>query len=189
MPDAAATDVRTCRYCASPLREHARYCIKCERFQNFWGRISGEINLTSLIALVPILTLSYAFLNEKLVLPYSRLSATVLRCKGEVTAALNNTGTRDAIVEGGEATFEPKRPEFDRYLNSHLNSPGETYSPVVVGAGKALVARFAYSEAGTFAELPAPELQAPQKCTYRIAFSVVEFGGRRQTIDAGSCQC
>jgi len=186
MPEAAEPEAQPCRYCFAELRPGARYCVECKRFQSFWSRISGEINFTSLIALIPIATLAFAFLNEKVVVPYSRLSATVLRCStNEVTAALNNTGTRDAIVEGGSARFVPVRPDFDRYLNL----PGQEYKPVIVGAGKSLVARLAFAEPGTFAPLPAPQLQAPEKCTYGITLSVVEFGGRRQSVEAGHCQC
>ena len=185
MPKAAPTKASECKYCAAKLRPRARYCTECRRFQGFWGRITGEVNLAILIALVPVLTVAWTYLN-RMVVPYSRLSATVLHCsRDEVTTALNNTGTRDAIVAGGSATFAPAKPDYNRYLNP----PGADYKPVVVGAGKAIVARFAFSEAGTFLPVPAPELQAPETCAYQISFSVVEFGGRRQSVPAGECQC
>jgi len=180
------SDSDACRYCREPLRVGASYCSNCKRFQTLWTRVTGEVNLTALIALIPIVTLSVAFLNKTVITPFSRVQATVVRCThDEVIAALSNTGTRDAVLEGGFATFEPKQPDFDRWLNP----PGDSYNPVVVKAGQALVAHFVFADVGRTEPLPVPELQPPSKCAYGIALSAVEFGGARRSVPAGGCTC
>lgn len=181
-----ASSQNECRYCAEELRPKAKYCANCERFQTFGGRLAGDINVTSLIALVPIVTLAVAFLNKTIVFPYSKVRATVLRCTSEeVVAALSNTGTRDGIVEGGSAVFAPTNRDYDR----SLSPTGERYEPIVVKAGQALVSRLSFTEVGGPEPVPAPQVQAPKTCVYDIAVSVLEFGGRRESVPAGRCRC
>jgi len=175
-----------CKYCVEPLRPGASFCTNCKRFQTLRSRLTGDLNFQALIALVPIITLSIAFLNKTIVVPYSRVHAAVLRCTSdELTAAIQNTGTRTAIVEGGTARFSPATADYDRALEP----TGATYQPVIVNAGEATVARFSFAEPGTAQSLPTPALPPPRKCTYGITLSVVEFGGRRNEVQAGSCTC
>lgn len=175
-----------CKYCVEPLRPGASYCTNCKRFQTLRSRLAGELNFQALIALVPIVTLSIAFLNKTIVVPYSRVHAAVLRCTSdELTAAIQNTGTRTAIVEGGLAQFIPTKVDYNRALEP----AGATYQPVIVQAGEATVARFSFAELGTNQPLPTPQLPPAQKCTYGISLSVVEFGGRKNEVQAGNCTC
>jgi hypothetical protein len=174
-----------CRYCKASLPAGATYCRECKSLQRWQDRLLSGISVSSLVALVPVVTLAVAFLNQTIVLPRSRLAATVSQCSRDgVVLALSNTGTRTAIVDGGNARFLPANADFDR----RLVPPGGAMTPVIVKAGEAQVSLFSFADpAGT--SLPAPLLAEPGACRYAIRLGVLEFGGARATVDAGRCTC
>lgn len=153
--------------------------------QSWRDRLLAGANLSSLVALVPVLTLAAAFLNQNIILPRSQLSATVSACTREaVVVALSNSGTRTAIVESGSARFLPANRDFDR----RLAPPDGLLAPVVVKAGEAQVRLFSFADAsGT--PLPAPLLPQAGACRYDIGLAVLEFGGERSTVAGGQCTC
>ncbi len=180
-----ATGVK-CRFCATAMPPSASYCNECKHFQRTRDRLLGDINLQALVTLVPIATLAFAFLNQTVVFPYSKLSASVSRCsRNDVVLALSNSGTRTAIVDGGAATFLPAKADYNR----SLRPPGDAFTPVVVKPGEAMVTRFAFVDANGEDALPAPQLQEPEVCRFTIALSTLEFGGRRAIVNAGDCRC
>lgn len=153
--------------------------------QSWRDRLLTGINLSSLVALVPVLTLAFAFLNQTVILPRSQLSATVSACtRDTVVVALSNSGTRTAIVESGLARFLPAKPDFDRTLAP----PEGLLAPVVIKAGEAQVRLFSFADAsGT--PLPAPLLPEAGACRYDVSLKVLEFGGERSTVAGGQCTC
>jgi hypothetical protein len=168
------------------MEPKARLCLKCSRFQSFRDQLFAKFDFSVLITLVPLVTLAAAFLNQTIIRPYSELSAHVSRCTtSEAVLALSNAGTRDAIIEGGTAAFVPANDDFSRALNP----PGEQSTPIVIARGQSQVKRFTFADPQNFQPMAAPILTDTNSCTYQIKLNVLEFGGRRQIIDAGQCKC
>jgi hypothetical protein len=174
-----------CRFCAAPLPANSRYCRECKMMQGWRDRLLSGVNLSSLVALVPVVTLAVAFLNQTIVLPRSRVAATVSACtRDAVVIALSNTGTRTAIVEAGTARFVPAKADYDRALAP----PGGLLSPIVIKAGEAQVQQFSFGDSSG-SPLPAPLLPEAGACRYAISLAVLEFGGERASVAAGQCTC
>ncbi len=88
-----------CRVCAQPLPDGARKCTVCGEYQSFVARFLGGLDLQALVALVPIATLAYAFLQDRLVAKHSDLRVALVGCASEaVTVFASNVGNRPAII-------------------------------------------------------------------------------------------
>lgn len=174
-----------CRYCGSALGTGSRFCLQCKQFQGLFDRIVGGLNLGALVALVPVATLAYAYLNETFVRPYSEVTAIASRCTAEeAILAVSNSGTRAAIIETGAAR-SPMGRDFDRALRP----PGEAADPVVVKPGESRVLRMALASGADLSPLPAAMLPDGRDCRFDVSLSVLEFGGRRVSVPAGGCTC
>ena len=55
-----------CKICAQEIPDGARKCTKCGEFQSLPWRVLSGFDLKGLLALLPLLTLIYAFLAERL---------------------------------------------------------------------------------------------------------------------------
>lgn len=63
------------------------------------ARFLGGLDLQALVALVPIVTLAYAFLHDRLVSKRSDLRVALVSCTSEaVTIFASNVGNRPAII-------------------------------------------------------------------------------------------
>lgn len=181
----AAVASPVCHYCGSELGIGARFCLECKQFQGLFDRIIGGLNLGALVALVPVATLAYAYLNETIVRPYSEVKAETSRCTSEeAILAVSNSGTRAAIVETGAARSSGGR-DFDRALRP----PGEGADPVVVKPGESRVLRMSLASGADLLPLPAAALPNGNDCRFDVSLSVLEFGGRRVSVPAGGCTC
>ena len=90
-----------CRICAKPMPEGASKCTVCGEYQTWSRRLLAGINLSALVALVPIVTLAYAFLADRLGHHGSDLRATVLECAHDrIRLFATNQGDRAAVMRG-----------------------------------------------------------------------------------------
>lgn len=88
-----------CRICQHNILPGAQKCITCGSFQNVWRQVFADFNFQSLIALVPIVTLAYAFIVDRLEPKQSKLSIALLSCQAEkVSLFASNAGNRGAII-------------------------------------------------------------------------------------------
>jgi hypothetical protein len=95
------TEAGRCRVCAKPMPEGAAKCTLCGEYQSWARRLLAGINLGALVALVPIVTLAYAFLADRLAHHGSDLRATVLECaRDRVRLFATNQGDRAAVMRG-----------------------------------------------------------------------------------------
>lgn len=174
-----------CRFCGSALSAGTRFCLQCKQFQGLFDRIIGGLNLSALVALVPVATLAYVYLNETFIRPYSELTAVASRCTADAAIlAVSNTGTRAAIIERGAA-----RSQVGGDFNRALRPPGESADPVVVKPGESRVLRMALASDPDLSPLPAAILADGKGCQFDVSLSVLEFGGHRVSVPAGTCTC
>ena len=74
--------------------------LECDSFQGSLRRFLTNIDVKSLVALVPILTLAYAFLQDRLVSHHSDLRVIALECAPEtITVAAMNLGDRHGLLK------------------------------------------------------------------------------------------
>ena len=89
-----------CKICAQEIPDGARKCTKCGEFQSLPWRVLSGFDLKGLLALLPLLTLIYAFLAERLEIPRSDLRITPVACAEDaVTIFASNTGNRMSLLE------------------------------------------------------------------------------------------
>lgn len=94
-----------CRVCGHPIPEKAQKCTKCGEFQSLGHRWLSSSMLNSLIALVPISTLAFAFIYDKLETKTSDLQFTLAACMAkQVELFASNQGNRAAIFTHAEFT-------------------------------------------------------------------------------------
>ncbi|MEM7023806.1 MAG: hypothetical protein AAF637_14615 [Pseudomonadota bacterium] len=95
-----------CRICARRLPARAIKCTACGEFQSWWRRLGARLDLSALVALVPIVTLAYAFLADRLSHHGSDLRATVLQCAPDrIRLFATNQGDRGAVMRGASYTI------------------------------------------------------------------------------------
>jgi hypothetical protein len=95
------TDEAPCRICARPMPDGAAKCTVCGEYQSWSRRLLAGLNLSALVALVPIVTLAYAFLADRLSHHGSDLRATILECAGDrIRLFATNQGDRAAVMRG-----------------------------------------------------------------------------------------
>jgi predicted nucleic acid-binding Zn ribbon protein len=90
-----------CKVCAKPIPEGARKCTECDEYQQPFWRIVSWFDLKGLIALVPIITLSYVFIQDRIEIKQSDLRIALISCEQKkVSLFASNIGNRAAIVSG-----------------------------------------------------------------------------------------
>ena len=83
----------------------ARKCTECGEYQSPIWRIASGFDLKGLIALVPIVTLAYAFVHDRLETKESDLRIALVACEQQtVSLFASNVGNRAAII--GDARFQ-----------------------------------------------------------------------------------
>ena len=92
----------SCVVCAAPLPAGARKCTNCNEFQSFVLRSVSSRALQGLVSLLPLLTIIYVFLAERVEPDNAQLDLLLLRCtKEEVEIFGANSGKRAAVVLSG----------------------------------------------------------------------------------------
>lgn len=124
-----------CRVCGNPIPVNAKKCTTCDEYQNPLHRaLSGNV-LNSLIALVPISTLAFSFVYDKVETKASDLQFTLTSCSAkQIELFASNLGNRAAIVTVAEFSTN-EEPSQTLIVNlkadEKLISGGETRSVVL----------------------------------------------------------
>lgn len=122
--------VSLCRICAKPLPEGARKCTECNEYQQPLWRIASGFDLGGLIALVPIITLAYAFIQDRIEIKQSDLRIALISCEQQkVSLFASNVGNRAAIISGASfrtAGLPVKSLQVSLPAEARLINGGET---------------------------------------------------------------
>jgi hypothetical protein len=101
-----------CRVCAKPIPKGARKCTECNEYQNPIWRIASGFDLKGLIALVPIVTLAFAFIQGRVEKKESDLRIALVSCEQQkVNLFASNVGNRAAIIKGASFQTNSREPQ------------------------------------------------------------------------------
>lgn len=169
-----------CRLCAQEIPDGARKCSRCGEFQSTWSRLLLAVDLKSLLALLPLLTLIYAFLAERLETQRSDLRLTAVACSIDgVTVFGSNTGNRSAILlEAGFSTGG------EQSLLIVPESPEER----IFDAGASRLLTLAVDARQNPGGLVPHDQRNNPACSVDLRFAVVEFD-HTTTQTVSSCAC
>lgn len=93
-----------CKVCSKPIPVGAKKCTECGEYQSLVWRIAAGFDLKGLIALIPVVTLAFAFIQDRIETKASDLKIALLACEAnEVSLFASNVGNRAAII--GSASF------------------------------------------------------------------------------------
>jgi hypothetical protein len=177
--------VLDCRYCGAPLRPKAIYCTECEKFQTVGSQVLNSLSVSTVTTVLPLLALVAAFLNQTLIIPYSKVRAVPIACRTDsVLVGLSNTGTRPAIVGGGtlRVTADPP-PDIERDV---LGPNGDA---LVLEPQKTALVKYSITHYRGEDLQALPDLSARRTCRYDLRLTVMEFGeGERPPMDL-TCGC
>jgi hypothetical protein len=173
-----------CRICAKPLPAGAGKCTICGEYQSWTRRLLAGINLSALVALVPIVTLAYAFLADRLSHHGSDLRATVLQCANDrIRLFATNQGDRGAVLRGASYRISTDPDGDQRPLAFDISDDARLFEG---GANRALML-LPPAQNGITPPLVPHDL-AGDGCTMLIAIDTVAFDHRATPLEA-VCPC
>lgn len=121
-----------CVICSNPIDVNAQKCIHCNEYQTTWQRILSKLQLQSLIALIPILTLAYTVIAGMVVESKSNLKFSVIKCAAaNVHVFVSNVGNSSAIIKSAKyQSLNREAIPFELELESNelIIEQGETKS-------------------------------------------------------------
>lgn len=90
----------SCEICAAELDLAAKFCTNCEKYQTPVRRFWAQFNVQVILTLVPLVTVVFVYLQDKLVSHHSDVRVTLLSCdKGTLQIAATNVGDRSALIK------------------------------------------------------------------------------------------
>jgi hypothetical protein len=175
----------SCTLCKSDIPKGALYCTSCGKYQKRRDRVLSSLGIGTILSLLPIATLCFAFINDRLIVPYSRIWITPLECSlNRVQFALSNDGSRSGVLTAGQITqYIDGRQQGDTFL---LRADQST----IVEAGKSLILEMAIRSNDP--DRRAASMQPPPQghvCEYRIGVDLVDFGDDKAKSKGLSCKC
>ncbi|MDW4497406.1 hypothetical protein R5H30_05385 [Sulfitobacter sp. D35] len=158
----------------------AHKCTECGDYQTWPARIVAGFDLKGILALLPLLTLIYAFLAERLEFPRSSLAATALECRADgVSVFASNPGNRTALVRAA------------RFIAGD-DAPGALDMPPpeerVFEAGAARILDLSVDRARNPNGLASFQALAQEGCTVAVEITYLTHDQRNET-EATSCDC
>lgn len=130
-------DVSRCVVCMHPIIPGAKKCTKCNSYQNFFISILSGLDIKSLVALVPVVTLAFVFVKDQITTYKSELKIVPLECGlDSIKIATANVGNKDALFAGTKLM----RSDSDKntpFINMRFSNTAE--SELVIEPGKVKV--------------------------------------------------
>ena len=185
-PPAAGAAGAPCKFCKSPLVAGARYCTACEKFQSPWDRLDWAASSTTLVSLISVGSLAYAFVAGQIKNAAPQVVLTPVLCSAqEVRLSLANLGDKPALFLGGTISTlgAAGAPAVPRTLIG-------TASPSLIPAQSNRIETFqAASMSAPHLPLPfAVDPARPPACRYNLRLSWTD-GRNRRHDDLQSCAC
>lgn len=184
--DQVMEDVKPCVVCAKTIPKAALKCTECNSYQHWLARFLGGINISAFIALVPIITLAWAFMIERIETHHSDLRATILDCQSDnITIFSTNLGNRAVIIQSANYLISVGgKIREGRPLDFTNNDPMTR----VLDAGKWQILRLGPQGVGSAAvPLVAASVERGD-CTMRITLSTVAFDHEVTPVEL-VCRC
>lgn len=173
--------MKQCKLCATDIPDNARKCTICGEFQSLPSRVFARIDLKGLLALLPLLTLIYAFLAERFDFPYSELRITPVDCaESTVTIFASNNGNRMSLLESAQFAAESD-------ATSTFILPDDL-STRIFDAGESRLVALSVDPIQSPGGLVSFESAEADSCIVNLTFSVVQYD-HSKTRKTASCAC
>ncbi len=173
--------MKACKICTKKIPDSARKCLECGEFQSLHARIFAGLDLTALLALLPLLTLIYAFLAERIEVPRSEIRIVPVACvQYAVTVFASNIGNRMALLKSAQfaAGNEP---------TGTFNLPKDLSNRLFEGGASRLLTltvdrRHKPNGLANFQSARA------KSCTVNLTFSILQYD-HSEDQETASCVC
>ncbi|MGF1610818.1 MAG: hypothetical protein ACFCUQ_15560 [Kiloniellales bacterium] len=175
-----------CAVCYKEIPAGARKCFVCGEYQSWWRRLLSGIDIKALIALVPILTLAYAFLQTHLTTHESLLRATIMACeRAKIALFVSNLGDRGAIIRSATYSVTENNQTSERIPLEIRRKPD---SSALVPSGETQLIELVSSAIGNLpVNFPRAGANAGS-CRIDLAISVVAFDHDASDLEL-TCPC
>lgn len=178
---------KPCDVCSHPLPSlNARYCTKCNKYQNWWLRQLVSLPASAIVSAVPLLVIFITFVQLNFQGSYSKVIAAPARCDSNVIEVFaRNTGTKPAIIHRKarySTLIEDDEPRIGTLV---LSDEGAPSSLLQGNTGD----RFSFRTelvAGSPIDMFAVDMS--KKCRVNAWLSIVHFGGDREEVPF-TCEC
>jgi hypothetical protein len=181
-----------CVICGHQIKPDAKKCIQCDSYQSPLRRFFESINIQSLVALVPIVTLAFVFVKDQVVEHKSDVRLTIANCSSDrISIVASNLGNRSAILK---ENFEVRVVADNKEINHGgliIERPDEESFPMfpLLEAGQTVlfdcIPTTLDKKYNNPLELKPPETK---KCYYQVKFNVVAFDHQTYS-DEIKCDC
>jgi hypothetical protein len=178
------SEKRDCVICGESLKLSAIYCNSCNKYQNRIRRVLENLSFSSLVTLIPIATLAYAFLKTQIVTSGSDVRAQAIHCKLDlIRAAVSNVGTNAAILSGG--LLEQKSTTTNSLIQQRDLEIASEPPVSTLGPGEHKILIFRLTRNNSMQEL---QHSTSDNCANYVRIHVIGFGGELQDPNF-SCAC
>ena len=173
-----------CVVCMHPIISGAKKCTKCNSYQNAFISILSGLDIKSLVALVPVVTLAFVFVQDQLITYKSELKIAPLECGIDtIKIATANVGNKDALFAGVKLMNSDSTNNTD-FVNMRFSTGAE--SKLVIEPGKVKVYEMkAFDSTGGSLGL---NLTTSNPCQYYIIPRSVNFT-EVSTLSEKVCAC
>jgi hypothetical protein len=177
---------KKCRFCGTNMVSDAIYCSECEHYQSFWRAISAKLDASSLISLLPLITICVIFFWDNVVVAKSIIELVPVQCElGRVQIAASNNGSRSGVIGRGEVV---QRSSSGTQVHSLILVP--TNDAKILPSGSSDLLWFGmFRESGGRLSAESFNSSRTDDCIYDIAINVVDFGASEAKPYKASCTC
>lgn len=171
-----------CVICANPIDANAQKCTLCNEYQVTWKRIFSKLQLQTLIALVPILTLAYTVIAGIVVDNKSDLKFSVINCTASnVHIFVSNVGNSSAIIKSAKYQSLDREPmPFELALTN-------TEQMIEQGETKSINLRVPQKAHGGLAP-PGLRANYTEQCIVKITLDTIAFDHKPTPMEM-TCAC
>ncbi|VAV85112.1 hypothetical protein MNBD_DELTA01-216 [hydrothermal vent metagenome] len=179
--------MQECVICKAEIKTGAKKCTSCNSFQGPLRRLLAGVDIRSLVALVPIITLAFLFIKDQVVTHKSDLQISILECRQDmVKIVASNLGDRAALLKPKANLFVLLDGKESGDLKSLVRSPTNE-TPPLVKPDQTIVASYnpiLNKRTYTLPKYP----QGVSNCQYKIIFDVIAFDHKPSSVEK-TCVC
>ncbi len=179
--------MQECVICKAEIKTGARKCTSCNSFQGPLRRFLSGIDIKSLVALVPIITLAFVFIKDQVVTHQSDLQISILECtQDKVKIVASNLGDRAALLKPKAKLLVLLDGKKSGGLKSLVRSSDKEVPPLV-SPDQTVVASYnpiLNKRTYTLPKYP----QGVSNCQYKIIFDVIAFDHKPSPVEK-TCVC
>lgn len=185
--EAAPDPPKKCRYCCEYMHEGAVYCLKCEKFQSTHTQILSSLNVASIISVLPMIALSFAFVSDKVVPKKSEVYSVVSQCASDrVQVLFGNSGNMPAVIVPGKLSVEP---DGGKQIFRDLRVADKSIPQVAAAKTTAVDFVLEYNDGVQVGPMPPMREFSGETCKYVMRVGIVDSRNKAQREEKFECPC